>query len=416
MSHSDDDAFEITEAEINFAGVLAFASTIPGTIVCALVLVAYGVVAKSLKARKVLDRVSFRLLVRTLIFNVLFGIAFAATPTSPGRGCDFGAFAINLTLCFATFFTTCIAINLQLVLIHGVNGKIMEKYYIIGTTLLTFALNIPTYALDQFGWNDLSATCWYKNDDDKTRLRWIIATSAFWISLAATIETICSFTVLVWLYRFQRTIETLTKDAQPISFTATGSRSSASFRHSRRVTIGHDPKYRRIILRIALYPIVSLLMNFSTVALDLHMSIVGMHSRLEFRLLVLDLILYGLRTLAYGLLAARDPSFINAIHEIHEIRGSSRQGAPGDAQTLTHLDFATMHSQATTHGESSRLTVDIELHPVASDFSLGKSTAEDTHHVTTTSKADDLVRRPQMTTRPSLEMDPDAMWRLGRQL
>ncbi|KAG5729155.1 hypothetical protein E4T56_gene10419, partial [Termitomyces sp. T112] len=103
---------EITDAQITIAGILAFACTIPGTIISGLVLTAYGVAALSPIARKCFDRVSFRLLVYALISNVLFGIAYAATPTSPGVGCNVGAFFVNLTLMFATYFTTCIAVNL----------------------------------------------------------------------------------------------------------------------------------------------------------------------------------------------------------------------------------------------------------------------------------------------------------------
>lgn len=95
----------------------------------------------------------------------------------------------------------------------------------------------------------------------------------------------------------------------------------------------------------ALYPIVSLIVNYSTTALDLNVAIQGLNTQLvfafpyrlvfsptdfsfisqDFRLLILgkcfsvlkisnqcadsslDLFLYGIRTLFYGLLAAFDP-------------------------------------------------------------------------------------------------------------
>lgn len=96
----------------------------------------------------------------------------------------------------------------------------MEKYYVIGTTVLSLALNIPVVALHEFGYvvyilvlvilqrklfrrNEPDGICWYSNANEKTRLRWIIGTQSFWISLAATIEMICSTIVLLWVYRFQ---------------------------------------------------------------------------------------------------------------------------------------------------------------------------------------------------------------------
>jgi hypothetical protein len=40
----------------------------------------------------------------------------------------------------------------RLVLVHGVNGQKLEKYYLLGTTILSLALNVPTMALHQFGY------------------------------------------------------------------------------------------------------------------------------------------------------------------------------------------------------------------------------------------------------------------------
>ncbi|TFK34696.1 hypothetical protein BDQ12DRAFT_738093 [Crucibulum laeve] len=367
-SRVGDGSYTITESQINFAGVLAYACTIPGTCVCFLVLVSYAVAAYSPVARRFLDRVSFRLLVYTLIFNVLFGVAYAATPTGPIPGCDVGAFAVNLTLCFSTFFTTCIAINLQLVLVHGINGKRMEMYYVAGTTILSLVLNIPTMALHQFGWNDESATCWYSNADHRIRLQWIIGTQAFWISFAAMIETMCSCIVLLWMYRFYRTTHTMTtaisncasSQSMSIDQSAATARNDFNFtRFSKSRAISRDPKYRRIILRIALYPVVSLLMNYSTVALDLNMTIRGMNTQLDFDLLVLDLILYGIRTLAYGLLAATDPAFISAIRKM---RGIEEQKAM-NPESIPSIHFAEGGSDATTSTllEENKYPVHLEL-------------------------------------------------------
>lgn len=39
----------------------------------------------------------------------------------------------------------------RLVLVHNVNGKMMEKYYVIGTTIVSLALTVPALSLGQFG-------------------------------------------------------------------------------------------------------------------------------------------------------------------------------------------------------------------------------------------------------------------------
>ncbi|KAF8063180.1 hypothetical protein FPV67DRAFT_1700201 [Lyophyllum atratum] len=346
MSDAHEQTPSISDSQIRLAGILGYMCTIPGTIVCGLVLVAYAMVAYFPKARGHLDRVSFRLLVQALLFNVLFGIAYSLTPTHPGPGCEFNAFVVNFTISFATFYTTCIAMNLQ------VNGKMMEKYYVIVTLVLSCAINIPTYALGEFGWNESSEICWYSNPDDRKRLQWIIGTQSFWMALAAVIETFCSCIVLYWLYLCQRDINSLNRSATPsTSFMSDRvEHSGASWfpNPNMSTVLTRNPRIQRIIIRICLYPLVSLILNFGTLVLDLNMSIVGVKSQLDFRLLVVDLMLYGVRTFAYGMLAFWDPSFINAIREIRRSRSSLK--------ALTNLDFAE------TKGIPSKNTkLDIEI-------------------------------------------------------
>ncbi|KAJ7593732.1 hypothetical protein C8J56DRAFT_819933 [Mycena floridula] len=339
-SDGTESGFFLTDSQINLANILALASTIPGTCICFLCIVAYGIAACFPRPRRHLDRVSFRLIFLTLVFNVIFGIAYAATPASPGPSCNFGAFVINITLAFSTFFTTCIAINLELVLVHGVNGRKMEKYYIIGTTVLSLALNVPTFALHQFGWDEQSSTCWYKNPDDDIKLKWIIGTFSFWLAFASTVESICSIVVIVWVFRAKRLSDRLLRRAASSSSNAETSSSSSSH-------VEQDIRYRNIILRIALYPIVSLIANYSAVVLDLYTTIRGLNSNLDFRLLILDLVLYGIRTLAYGLLASSDPSFISALREIRGSQKRTDGTSASSNQTLTQ-----MIPQYTTMGTS----------------------------------------------------------------
>ncbi|KAF8905793.1 hypothetical protein CPB84DRAFT_1844789 [Gymnopilus junonius] len=382
-SGGDGGGFIITDSQINFANNLASFGTIPGTCVCFLVLVAYGIVAYFPHARKYLDRVSFRLLVYALVSNVGFGIAYAATPAAPGPGCNFGAFCVNLFLTFSTFFTTSIAINLQLVLVHHKNGQHLEKYYLIGTFILTIVLNVPTFALHQFGWDEESETCWYKNGDPDLKLRWIIGTQSFWIALAATIETVCSVIILAWMYLYQRTTRALgeavlqagplgregtksitgvtaiktkgtatkaigTKGSSPkISSTRVDDAARVEdFIRKRPTDITRDPRYRNAILRIALYPIVSLLCNYPTVALDLNTTIrAGLNTQGDYRLLVLDLLFYAIRPLAYGLIAVTDPSFIIAIREMMGKTYNTRNRSNSDKMSA-NMEFASVRAGA----------------------------------------------------------------------
>ncbi|KAJ7707001.1 hypothetical protein B0H14DRAFT_2646969 [Mycena olivaceomarginata] len=46
-----------------------------------------------------------------------------------------------------------------LVLVHHVNGNLMEKFYYIGSVAVVAILNIAPYAADQFGY--YNGTCWF---------------------------------------------------------------------------------------------------------------------------------------------------------------------------------------------------------------------------------------------------------------
>lgn len=40
----------------------------------------------------------------------------------------------------------------RLVVVHGINGRKMKKYYIIGSTFMSIALTLPAYAAGQYGY------------------------------------------------------------------------------------------------------------------------------------------------------------------------------------------------------------------------------------------------------------------------
>ncbi|KAF9068188.1 hypothetical protein BDP27DRAFT_1530156 [Rhodocollybia butyracea] len=298
---------------------------------------------------------AFRLLVYTLIFNVLYGIAFSVTAaqTGPGPLCDFGAFAVNLTLFSATFFYNLYRSQ------SPFDGKRMEKYYIIGTILLTLTLTVPTYALNQFGFDKESNTCWFKNPDYHDRLQWLIGTQSFWIALAAAIETICSCVVLYWMFRqFQNISQYFPSQASP-SISVSMARSTCqcaawdnlNLSLSTKTTIRQAYKYRSVILRIAL---------------DLNSTILGTSDELTacFRFFLVyealkvavfsDLCLYGFRTAVYAMLAAYDPGFLNAVREIRASREWSARNT-GLANLISCFASASRNAQRTSPENLTRI-------------------------------------------------------------
>ncbi|KAJ7785179.1 hypothetical protein DFH07DRAFT_679582, partial [Mycena maculata] len=84
----------------------------------------------------------------------------------------------------AMMFSACMffymSLNLQMVLVHGLNGQMMEKYYLTGSFLATEATNIPAVAAGQLGYDSMFGICWYNNPNPTTKLRWMLGSQLFW--------------------------------------------------------------------------------------------------------------------------------------------------------------------------------------------------------------------------------------------
>ncbi|KAF9493139.1 hypothetical protein BDN71DRAFT_1508853 [Pleurotus eryngii] len=253
----------------------------------------------------------------------------------------------------------------------------MEKYYVIVVTLLNIVLTVPAFGLNQFGWDEANFTCWFKNPDEHTKVQWLIGTQSFWIALAATIETICSVAGSFGWRSFRSLNTRFIQKASDPSFlhtsSATGHRSEASS-SAQTILSTQARKYRGVILRIALYPIVSLLISYPTIGLDIFGSVKGVHTQLDYRLLVADLVLYGLRPFAYALLACNDPSFVCAVQDIRGIKVPTSESS-GVTDTMSRPQFALQRPTDSTFPSGAELTVNVELQTVShgDDISMDKS-------------------------------------------
>ena len=54
-----------------------------------------------------------------------------------------GPWLIQFWLGVANWFVLCVALNLQLVLVHAVNGLALERWYTVGPIVLNLAITIP---------------------------------------------------------------------------------------------------------------------------------------------------------------------------------------------------------------------------------------------------------------------------------
>ncbi|KAJ7733026.1 hypothetical protein B0H16DRAFT_1769743 [Mycena metata] len=226
-------------------------------------------------SRPHLNRVSFRLLMYALVANLGYALCDSYNgKLAPGAACSGTPFFANTCILFAGIMCFCMALNLHLVLVHGVNGQSMEKYYVSGAVVMILACNIPPYAAGAFGYNETIHGCWFNSPESAERLRWWIASMGLWLFLLSAGEFVAFFTIV-------------------------GS----------------------MVIRYRLYPLVSCFFTVTTGSIDLHIIIDPSATEVNWRLGILATLLYALRPMTYALLAATDPSLLRALRAL---RGSEK--------------------------------------------------------------------------------------------
>ncbi|KAJ7231400.1 hypothetical protein B0H12DRAFT_209596 [Mycena haematopus] len=295
---------------------LIMAIAIPSITLILLILGAYAWTAWNPVSRPYLNRVSFRFLVYALIANLAYSAGMiSGLHLKAGPACSGSTFFYNMCLMFAGIMFFCMALNLQLVLVYRVNGNKMEKYYIMGAIFVTLACNVPAYAAGALGFWDVNQTCWYNSPDPAGQLRWFVGTQAFWMFFMSAGEVV-SFLTVVGFMIFRHRMRSVTADS------ATSSLSQPPIPTSPLIL------YRKMILRIGLYPLVSCFLNITGAILDLHTVLDTTYTEVNWRLGIVDLLIYDLRPLMYATLAATDPSFLRALRALHYPISDPGDGLP----------------------------------------------------------------------------------------
>ncbi|EPS39939.1 hypothetical protein H072_6360 [Dactylellina haptotyla CBS 200.50] len=278
------------------------------------------------EARKSLDRVSFRLIVYSLISNCFYCIGYIiCVEVKPGFFCVAGVWMIQFWLGVTNWLITCVALNLELVLVHLCNGIVLEKYYLIGTFILNLGITLPPLIKGKFGWDDVIGVCWLTSDNNEDRLKWQISTQLLWILLAVFITCACSSTTIYHLYKHKfNSLVVLHQNGSSNGKDGTVSTarsdspehrdSISASRGAQRSLLGNQ-EFRGIILRISLYPIVMIVLNLVITIADIRISILsGIYSQGDYALYALYYALYGARGMFYALIAVMDPSLQRAYH------------------------------------------------------------------------------------------------------
>ncbi|KAF7307341.1 hypothetical protein MIND_00528100 [Mycena indigotica] len=322
-----------------------------GACLCFLVLSLIALLYARPRSRPYLNRVSFRVMVYALTANMLHGIATAvcAFQTQDSSACGFSVWLILLTLQFSSWLIFGIALNLQLVLIHGISGHVMEKYYILSALIIALCVTIPPFAYKQYGWDDLNEACWMTASDPSVRLKWQLTTQLMWSLLAAVGESVVFCTVLSYMFRHQILHG---KKLRNGSFGGESGGMNFSL-DAKTKALNHAALYRSVIIRISCYPLASIIINGLTVACDLYLSVKGsIDSEKDLNIAILNNLVYGLRPSIYALLAVSDPALLRALRSaIHDCRSKT-----GHSKPCTSSD--------TPGNIASQLTVHIELEEV----------------------------------------------------
>ncbi|KAF7350633.1 hypothetical protein MSAN_01623500 [Mycena sanguinolenta] len=329
MSDSKEFVFNSSDGPLR---VVVLGILIPGIVLSFMVLMAFAYAASQRSSRPHLHRVSFRLLVYALLSHLADQALSLVSPLIPMEGlmtepiapaaCTFAAFASNSSLLFSACMYTSMAINLQLVLIHGVNGLMMEKYYVIGS----------------------SPSCGRLNPNPDLRYRWMVGTQSFWLFLMASLELVCFVILMSYMLRRRMVMKRIRSD---ISAEMTATQNAA-------YSAAPIVQFRAIILRITLYPSLSCILGFSGTSIDLYLAKHLGNSKLNDTLTTLDHCIFNARPLMYALLAATDPSFLRAMGALrNQSTRTAKSQFQGSRSTVLSLYKWTLSDWTKTEGESS---------------------------------------------------------------
>ncbi|KAJ7138130.1 hypothetical protein C8R44DRAFT_868460 [Mycena epipterygia] len=308
----------------------------------------------------ILAAFAFRLLVYALIANVFYGLlqcsSPAIKPTTPA--CSLIAFLNLATAMMSACMWCCTGLNLQLVLVHGINGNKMEKFYVMGSFLLCGVCNGIPWAAGEFGWFAANHVCWFR----APTLPWIVSIQYFWALLISMVDVVSFFAVLIFMVQHHLRIQRLrTSTICGVSASESGLPPIPTLALKPPIV-----RYRGMILRIALYSLLSSFLSITLCIFDLYVvqhTVVLTNSYFDLR--ILDILVHSLRPILYAVLAATDPSFFSALRAL---RGKT----PTSNSIVASVDWkGTALARATeSDGTSSQTQGDRDQRPSSVEEAL----------------------------------------------
>ncbi|KAJ7813893.1 hypothetical protein B0H14DRAFT_1431262 [Mycena olivaceomarginata] len=316
-------------------------ASIPGVALSILILSTIAYLQWNPVSRPHLDRVSFRLLIYALVANVVFGSLMFADMKETTPGCSLVGFLGVMSPLFASCMFCCVALNLALVLVYGVNGKKTEKFYLFGTVLICAACTIPMWVAGEFGWYAKDGACWLKDSTPSVQLHWLIGAYSVPMLLMSLIEVLSFVNIVVFMIRHEMRmqrlrIETVFSYHQRLRIWDRHTFFESPQASRRKISL--DDHTHRI--HPALYPLLSCFLSTTACVLDVYSIMNPDLTDTNINLRTLNLCIYSFRPLLYALLAGSDPSFIRALQSLRQKSFTQPPWTPSHTTTTDSYEQA----------------------------------------------------------------------------
>ncbi|KAF9266744.1 hypothetical protein L218DRAFT_747263 [Marasmius fiardii PR-910] len=287
------------------------------------------------------NRVSYRIMIYALCGSVVYSTASVLANRVAGQtACRVaGSFAVvGLQISSLLFF--CIGLNLQLVMIHGIDGTRLEKYYVWGSLSLATACGVLTYASKQLTYDVTQLVCYYYDSDPVRGLLW----RSLWSYLTMAGELITFLSVVVYMIRVKAFSSGPDREA-----TASSQRFSASRQYRKPLGPG---QYRNVVLRIALYPL-SALLTTGVIAIG-SVAIPSQETQNRSGWIDINALrgAFQLRGIIYALVAAADPAITQGFSVLfrHYVYGQSAPNLSSNEVEMFAVRSVTTHHRSSVGG------------------------------------------------------------------
>ncbi|KAL0565928.1 hypothetical protein V5O48_016092, partial [Marasmius crinis-equi] len=262
---------------------------------CVAVLLLIALLSAHSVSRPKLDRVSFRMLTYALVGSLLYGVTVIfSTGETYYRTCPIVGPVLVSTLHLSSFLFFCIGLNLQLVMVHGIDGQKTEKFYVGGSLSLAIIVGLVCVGSKQWTYNPELKMCWAHSYDPKKTIMWQVGNLYLWNFLVMIGELITFSSIVVYMirlkvllaYLLRQPAESLNVQHQVFETDFIRRRSQYTSQYSGQLSASlqyskpRGPKqYRNMVLRIALYPLSSLTTLGIISIGNTYISIRGVNSR-----------------------------------------------------------------------------------------------------------------------------------------